>query len=124
MLTPFRLGVGGRLGDGKQNMSWIALEDAVGVIYHAILKESLSGPVNAVAPKPVSNAEFTQTLARVLKRPALFPVPGFAARLAFGEMADALLLASTSVVPGRLKETEYAFREPGLEGALRNMLGT
>lgn len=123
MLLPFRLGAGGRLGTGEQFMSWIALDDAIGAIHQALVTESLQGPVNAVAPAPVTNAEFTRTLARVLRRPAVFPMPGFAARLAFGEMADALLLASQRVAPSRLEASGYRFRYPELEGALRHLLG-
>ena len=122
MLPPFKLGLGGRIGSGDQFMSWIAIDDAVGAIHHTLSAESLRGPVNAVAPTPVTNTEFTCTLARVLRRPALIPVPRFAARLAFGEMADALLLASARVVPVRLRESGYHFRFPELEGALRYLL--
>jgi uncharacterized protein (TIGR01777 family) len=122
MLLPFRLGLGGRIGSGVQFMSWIVIDDAVGAIHHALFAESLRGPVNAVAPTPVTNAEFTHMLARVLRRPALIPVPQFAARLAFGEMADALLLASARVIPVRLRESGYQFRFPDLEGALRYLL--
>ncbi len=123
MLTPFRLGLGGRIGDGAQSMSWIAIDDVVGVIRHALTSDDLSGPVNAVSPAPVTNREFTATLARVLSRPAVFPMPAMAARLAFGEMADALLLASARVTPARLLSTSYAFRCTTLEGALRHVLG-
>lgn len=122
MLTPFRLGVGGVVGDGTQWMSWIALEDVVGAIQHALATEALRGPVNAVAPGPVTNADFTRTLGRVLRRPALVPLPAFAARLAMGEMADALLLASQRVVPARLQASGYTFRRPSLEDALRSEL--
>jgi uncharacterized protein (TIGR01777 family) len=122
MLTPFRMGVGGKLGRGDQYMSWVALDDAVGAIKHALTNESLSGPVNVVAPHPVTNAEFTKTLGRVLGRPTLFPVPAFAVRLAFGEMADALLLSSARVEPARLQATNYKFAYPELEGALRHIL--
>ncbi len=123
LLLPFRLGMGGRIGDGRQFTSWIALDDAVGVIHHALCEESVRGPVNAVAPGPVTNAEFTRTLARVLRRPTLLPVPAFAARLAFGEMADALLLAGARVMPARLQASGYRFRFPDLESALRHLLG-
>ena len=123
MLLPFKLGVGGKLGSGNQYMSWISLDDVVGAVHYALETESLSGPVNAVAPTPVTNRVYTKTLGQVLKRPALFPVPGFAARLAFGEMADALLLASTRVVPEKLNRSGYVFRQPELEGALRHLLG-
>jgi len=123
MLLPFRLGAGGVVGSGKQWWSWVALDDAVGAIQHALVTAGLSGPLNVAAPNPVTNAEFTRTLGRVLARPTLFPVPVFAARLAFGEMADALLLASARVVPERLQQTGYVFRHPELEGALRHLLG-
>ena len=101
----------------------MGLDDAVGAIQHALVTPGLSGPVNVVAPNPVTNAEFTRTLGRVLARPTLFPVPVFAARLAFGEMADALLLASARVVPERLQQTGCVFHHPELEGALRHLLG-
>jgi len=123
MLPAFLVGGGGRLSDGRQSMSWISLDDAVGAIGHALATDALSGPVNAVAPNPVTNAEFTRTLARVLSRPAMVPMPAFAARLAFGEMADALLLASIRVQPARLLATGYRFRHPELEPALRHQLG-
>ena len=123
MLLPFKLGAGGRIGSGRQFMSWIALDDVVGAIHHALITQSLAGPVNAVAPSPVTNAEFTRTLARVLRRPAIAPVPAFALRLAFGEMADALLLAGQRVLPTRLQASGYTFRFPDLEGALRHLLG-
>jgi uncharacterized protein (TIGR01777 family) len=122
MLLPFRLGAGGRMGSGAQYVSWIAIDDAIGAIHHAVGAESLHGPVNAVSPAPVTNAEFTRVLARVLSRPAIFPMPAFAARLAFGEMADALLLASARVMPTRLQASGYRFRFPELEGALRHLL--
>ena len=123
LLLPFRLGLGGRIGDGRQFMSWIAVDDAVGVIHHALCEASVRGPVNAVAPGPVSNAEFTRMLARVVRRPALLPVPAFVARLALGEMADALLLAGARVMPARLQASGYRFRFPDLESALRHLLG-
>ena len=123
MVTPFKLGLGGKLGSGRQYMSWIALEDLIGVIRRALEDESLRGPVNAVAPQPVTNGEFTKALGRALGRPTVFAVPAFAARLAFGETADALLLASTRVEPARLKEIGYQFRHPEIEGALRSALG-
>jgi uncharacterized protein (TIGR01777 family) len=123
MLLPFKLGAGGIIGSGQQYMSWIALDDVVGAIHHTLITDTLHGPVNAVAPNPVTNAVFTKTLGRVLWRPTLFPLPAFVARAAFGEMADALLLASTRVEPARLKDTHYAFRYPELEGALRHVLG-
>jgi len=122
MLTPFRLGLGGVVGSGAQWMSWIALEDVIGAIRHVLATDALRGPVNAVAPTPVTNTEFTRTLGRVLGRPTLLPMPAFAARLAFGEMADELLLASLRVVPTRLQASGYRFREPTLGGALRSAL--
>jgi hypothetical protein len=122
MLPPFRMGVGGRVGSGAQWMSWIALADAIGGIRFALINESLTGPVNLVAPHPVSNAEFTKTLGKVLSRPTLFPVPEFAARLAFGEMAGALLLAGQRVAPARLQEAGYEFEYAELEPALRHLL--
>jgi uncharacterized protein len=122
MLLPFRMGVGGKLGNGKQYLSWIAIDDAVGAIEHALTHDTVRGAVNAVAPEPATNYEFTKTLGSVLSRPTIFPVPAFAARLAFGEMADATLLASQRVEPVRLKETGYSFKYPQLEGALRHVL--
>lgn len=123
MLTPFKLGLGGRIGDGSQYMSWIAIDDVIGAILHAISHEDLAGPVNAVSPAPVTNREFTATLARVLSRPAIFPMPAAAARLLLGEMADALLLSSQRVTPARLLGSGYHFQHPALEGALRHILG-
>lgn len=123
MLVPFRLGLGGRIGGGGQFLSWVALDDVVGAIYHALAMPTVRGAVNAVTPDPVTNREFTRTLGRVLGRPTVFPVPAFAARLAFGEMADELLLASTRVRPDVLTETGYRFLFPGLEPALRHLLG-
>lgn len=123
MLPPFKLGGGGKIGSGKQYMSWISIDDLVGVIHHALATDSLRGAVNTVAPQPVTNLEFTKTLGRVLGRPTVFPMPTFAARLAFGEMADELLLASTRVDATRLTSSGYAFRYPELEGALRHLLG-
>lgn len=122
MLTPFRLGVAGIIGSGQQYMSWISLDDLVSVISFALSKETLRGPVNAVAPNPVTNHEFTKTLGRVLRRPTVFPMPAFAARLAFGEMADGLLLASTRVEPKRLIDAGFRFRYPDLEAALVHAL--
>lgn len=122
MLTPFRLCVGGRLGSGRQYMSWIALDDALGAIHHALATDTLRGPVNAVAPRAVTNLEFTKTLGRVLGRPTIFPMPGFMARLLFGQMADELLLASTRAEPARLLASGFKFKYPGLEEALRHVL--
>src|SRR6185369_7876161 len=102
MLPPFRMGVGGRLGSGSQWMSWISLDDAIGAVHHALVNDRVEGAVNGVAPNPVTNAEFTKTLGRVLGRPTILPMPAFAARIAFGEMADELLLGGQRVLPKRL----------------------
>jgi uncharacterized protein (TIGR01777 family) len=122
MLPLFRAGLGGVVGSGRQYVSWIALDDLVGIILHALRCGDLSGPVNAVAPRAVTNREFTETLGKVLSRPTLFPVPAFALRLAVGEMADALLLSSARVVPKRLLDTGYSFRSPELGVAFRHLL--
>jgi uncharacterized protein len=122
MLTPFRMGIGGRIGDGKQWMSWIALDDVVGGIRFVIDDRSVNGPVNFVAPNPVTNAEFTKTLGNVLSRPTFLPVPAFGVRLAFGEMADSLLLASQRVVPAVLQTRGFAFNWPRLELTLKHLL--
>jgi uncharacterized protein len=122
MLLPFKFGLGGRLGTGKQWMSWIALEDAVGIICTAIASDTLSGPLNVVAPNPLTNADFTRIAAAVLNQPAIFAAPGFALRLALGEMADAVLLASQRVMPERLLAARYAFSRPDFESALRTIL--
>lgn len=122
MLPPFKLGAGGRIGNGRQYWSWIAIDDVLDVVLRAITDDELSGPVNAVAPFPVTCFEFVQTLGRVLSRPAIVPIPAFAARLAFGDMADALLLASQRVLPEQLAKMEHPFRHPELEGALRHLL--
>lgn len=123
MLPPFLLGVGGPLGDGRAYMSWVALDDAVGAIYTALIDTTIQGALNVVAPNPVTNAEFTQTLARVLKRPALIPAPRVALEAALGELAREALLASTRVSPRRLTDYGYPFLFPNLEGALRHLLG-
>ena len=122
MLLPFRLGLGGVIGDGTQYLSWIALDDVVGAIRHALETDSVSGPVNVVSPEPVTNRDYTHTLGKVLARPTVLPLPAFAARLALGEAADALLLASTRVEPARLTQSGYTFRYSTLEGALRHLL--
>ncbi len=123
MLLPFRLGVGGVIGPGRQYMSWVALDDVLDGILHALRTDVLAGPVNMVSPNPVTNAEFTKTLGRVLRRPTILPLPAFGARLAFGEMADGLLLSSTRVEPARLRESGFEFGYPRLEDALRHVLG-
>ena len=122
MLTPFRMGIGGKVGSGKQWMSWIALDDVVSGMKFLIGETSTRGPVNFVAPNPVTNAEFTKNLGRALSRPTLLPVPEFGARLAFGEMADALLLSSQRVEPSVLKSKGFEFRWPMLEPALKYIL--
>ena len=122
MLLPFKLGVGGRLGSGKQWMSWITLEDVVGIIRFALENGAVRGAVNVVAPQAMQNAEFTKVLAKTLYRPALFPAPAFALRLALGEMADALLLSSQRVVPERLEQMSHAFRYAILSLALNAIL--
>lgn len=122
MLTPFQVGIGGRIGSGKQYMSWVDIKDVTGAIRHALSVDTLRGPVNVVAPNPVTNKRFTKTLGQVLSRPTILPVPAFAVRLAFGEMADALLLASQRVEPARLKESGYEFKYTELEDSLRHVL--
>lgn len=121
-LPIFKLGLGGRIGSGRQYWSWISLDDVVGALIHALTNEAVSGPVNLTAPNPPTNAGYTRVLGRVLGRPAIFPVPAPAIRIMLGEIADALLLASQRVECARLKETGYAFRHPELEGALRHLL--
>jgi len=122
MLLPFNLGAGGRLGSGKQWMSWITLEDVVGVIRFAIENGAVRGAVNVVAPQPAQNAEFTRVLAKAMHRPALFPAPAFALRLALGEMADALLLSSQRVKPRVLEKLSYRFAHADLSSALMAVL--
>jgi hypothetical protein len=122
MLTPFKLGVGGVIGSGQQYMSCIALDDLVGAIAHTLATPPLAGPVNGVCPHPVTNREFTKTLGNVLGRPTVVPMPAFAARLALGEMADELLLASARVEPEKLLQSTYQFRYPTVESALRHVL--
>lgn len=122
MLTPAKL-MGGSLGNGNHYWSWIAIDDVLGSLVHAIHTQSLSGPVNLVSPQPLTNREFAKTLGKVIGRPAVFPAPAIALRLALGEMADALLLASTRVIPDRLLSTGYEFRFDSLAEALRYSLG-
>src|SRR6266571_480961 len=121
MMLPFEFGAGGRVGSGKQWMSWVALEDVIEIIRFALNNRELRGAVNVVAPEPVTNAEFTKQLARAMHRPALFPAPAFALRLALGEMADALLLTSQRVVPGLLTKVGYRFLDPSLGPALKKL---
>jgi uncharacterized protein (TIGR01777 family) len=122
MLPPFRMGLGGKIGSGRQWMSWIDLHDEIGAIRHILTNESLRGPVNSVSPHPVTNTEFTKTLASVLSRPAIFPMPAFAARLVFGQMGDELLLGSQRVTPDKLSATGYVFQKPDLRKALEDIL--
>ena len=119
MLLPFRLGVGGKIGSGRQYVSWISLEDAVAALIYAVENDALRGPVNLTAPQQVTNAELTRTLGRVLRRPTLLPLPAFAAKLVLGELAEEGLLASQRVRPTRLLEAGFEFAYPELEGALR-----
>jgi hypothetical protein len=123
MLPAFKLGVGGKIGSGKQYLSWIAIDDLVQIILFATTAEALHGPANAVAPNPVTNLVFAKTLGRVLGRPTILALPAFLVRLAFGEMGKELLLASARIEPLRLMNTGYQFRFPQLEGALRHVLG-
>jgi hypothetical protein len=123
ILLPFRAGLGGPLGSGRQWLSWISIDDAVGALYHAIMTDALRGPVNATAPQPVTNEEFTVTLARVLVRPGVLRVPAPALRLLLGEMGQVAVLGSARVIPERLTQAGYRFRHPALEGALRFVLG-
>jgi uncharacterized protein len=118
MALPFKLGVGGRIGSGRQWMSWLALSEVLGMIRFAIQNSQLSGPANAVTSTPVQNSEFTRVLAKTLHRPALFPAPAFILRLALGEMADALLLSSQRVLPSKLEQSGYKFAQHDLAKAL------
>lgn len=122
MLPPFKLALGGRVGSGKQWMSWIDLQDMVGGIHHVLKNDLIQGPVNMVAPKPVTNAVFTKTLAGVLSRPAILPVPAFAVKAIFGEMGEALLLSGQKVEPGKLIASGYPFRYRELQASLEGLL--
>ena len=122
MLTPFRMGVGGNMGSGRQYWSWIELDDAANAFLYAAENATLTGPVNVVAPQPATNAEFTKVLGSVLHRPTIFPMPAFMARLVLGEMAEALILSSARVLPGILQERHFEYRNPTLEEALRAAL--
>lgn len=123
MRTPFKLGAGGAVGGGGQYMSWIALDDVVGAIQHALFTHELSGPVNATAPAPATNREFTKTLGRVLRRPTVLPAPAFAVRALLGEMGQTLLLEGARALPARLQASGFQFLHPDLESALRGELG-
>jgi len=119
LLTPFKMGMGGKVGSGKQFISWVSLDDAVNAVKLAIKDDSMHGPVNIVSPNPVTNEEFTRTLGHVLNRPTALAMPAFAARLAFGEMADEMLLASQKVLPRKLLSAGFQFQLPKLEDAIR-----
>lgn len=122
MLIPFKLGVGGKIGNGRQWMSWIDVQDMVGAIHHILKSDLLQGSVNMVAPKAVTNAEFTKTLGSVLSRPTILPMPAFAVKLAFGEMGETVLLASQRVEPAQLVMSGYPFRFTNLQASLENLL--
>lgn len=122
MLTPFKMGVGGKIGSGKQWMSWIDVEDMVGAIHHILKSDLLRGPVNMVAPKPVPNEEFTKTLGSVLSRPTILPMPAFSVKLLFGEMGETVLLGSQRVEPSQLISSGYPFRFRTLRASLENVL--
>ena len=119
LLTPFKMGMGGKVGSGKQYISWVGLDDVVNAIKLAINDQSIRGPLNIVSPNPVTNEEFTRTLGHVLNRPTALAVPAFAARLAFGEMADEMLMASQKVLPRKLSANGFQFQYPELEEALK-----
>ena len=125
MLPPFRMGVGGRLGNGRQWMPWIHLGDVTAAMEHLLVAPagSLDSAYNLTAPNPVTNADFTRALGKALRRPAIFPVPGFGMRLAFGEMADALLLSGQRVVPSRLIASGFRFQRPEIGAALMDLVG-
>lgn len=122
MLLPFKLGIGGRIGSGRQYWSWIAIDDVLSAIYHSLVSDNLRGPVNFVAPNPVTNNEFTRILGDVLGRPALLPLPAFALRGLLGEMADETMLTSTRAEPVKLLSSGYKFRYPDLKNALEHVL--
>ncbi len=123
MLLPFKLGLGGKIGSGKQYWSWIAIDDLIYIIYEAIINSTLTGPINAVSPESVTNYEFTKILGKLLKRPTFLPLPSFMVKLLFGEMGKELLLSSTRVEPKKLMSAGYKFHFPQLEIALRHILG-
>jgi uncharacterized protein (TIGR01777 family) len=121
MMLPFKFGVGGRIGDGKQWMSWATLEDVVAILRLSLIKRELRGPINVVAPEPARNADFVKELAKAMHRPAIFPAPAVALRLAMGEMADALLLSSQRAVPQKLTREGYSFASGNLKDALETV---
>lgn len=122
MLFPFKMGLGGIIGDGKQYMSWVSINDISNMIQFIIETEAISGPVNLVSKEPVTNYDFTKTLGKALGKPIFFPFPAFLVRLIFGEMGDALLLSSSRVIPKKLEESGYRFVHENLENALRDIL--
>ena len=122
LLTPFKMGMGGRIGSGKQFISWVAIDDVIPAMKSALTGESFRGPLNVVSPNPVTNEVFTKTLGHVLSRPTALAMPAFAARLAFGEMADEMLLTSQRVMPKKLTAAGFEFQCPELEGTFRKYL--
>ena len=124
LLTPFKMGMGGKVGSGRQYISWVAIEDAIQAIKLAIEDVTINGPLNVVSPNPVTNEEFTKTLGHILNRPTALAMPAFAARLAFGEMADEMLLASQRVLPKKLAQIGYQFTYPDIDRALRHYVGS
>ncbi len=122
MLTPFKLGIGGTIGSGKQYLSWIALDDLIRLIHFALESENLKGAVNAVAPNPVKNEKFTKTLGKVLNRPTIIPIPAFGIKLLFGEKGESLLLEGARVLPQRMENAGFEFRFPDLEDAMKKIL--
>jgi len=124
MMRPFQFGVGGKIGSGKQWLSWISLDDTVAILRSALENANITGPLNVVSPQPVTNAQFTKILATTLHRPAIFPAPAFALRLLLGEMADALLLSSQRVLPAQLQKLSFQFAHPDLAAALATIMRT
>lgn len=122
MLLPFKLGAGGIVGSGKQYWSWVGLHDLTRIIAHCINDDSMEGPVNAVSPEPLTNKEFTKVVGSVLHRPTIFPLPAFMAKIVLGEMAEALLLASTRVIPGKLQKSGFKFDHSDLQSCLKHEL--
>lgn len=122
MLTPFRLGLGGRLGSGRQYFSWIMIDDHLRALYHLMTSDNIQSPVNVVSPEPVKNSEFTKILAKVLKRPAIFPVPAFVLKTLLGQVADEILLSSSRAIPQLLMGSGFEFKYPALEDALKKCL--
>ena len=122
MLPPFKMALGGPIGNGKQWMSWIHMDDIVGLIRYAIEHEAISGAINGTAPEPVTNKEFSKTLGKVLKRPAIFPMPAYLVKLLFGQMGEELLLSGQRVVPEKVSQAGYQFKYANLESALRDIV--